>query len=265
MRKVFLYRRCNSLKEDEAEIQALQDAGFIYLPNRGLIQPGDLVFARFCAYPFYKELIDEIEEVGAKPLTSFADHEYITDLRNYVLDLGDLTPLTWDRIEEVPEGGPYFLKGAINSLKGRWRTHCFAQNKREAIQVYGRLLDDSLISRQNIYIREFVDLVSYGEDLSGSPIAKEFRLFIYNRQVLSGAYYWSSHVEELKEIPQVNEIPKNFLSEAINKIQADTYVLDVAQKKDGNWTVIELNMFEMSGLSENNPKILYKNLYEALD
>lgn len=37
-------------------------------------------------------------------------------------------------------------------------------------------------------------------------------------------------------------------------------MIDVAQTESGDWIVIELNDGQMSGLSENNPEILYKNL-----
>ena len=40
--------------------------------------------------------------------------------------------------------------------------------------------------------------------------------------------------------------------------------IDVAQTESGEWIVVELNDGQMSGLSENNPEVLYKNLTTVL-
>ena len=61
--------------------------------------------------------------------------------------------------------------------------------------------------------------------------------------------------------------------EAINFVQSilslisthvNFYVVDVAQKEDGNFIVIELNDAQMSGLSDNRPENLYGNLLSQL-
>lgn len=38
------------------------------------------------------------------------------------------------------------------------------------------------------------------------------------------------------------------------------FVMDVARTEDGKWLLIELNDGQMSGLSENNPEVLYSKL-----
>ena len=47
--------------------------------------------------------------------------------------------------------------------------------------------------------------------------------------------------------------------------KSNFYVIDVAQKQDGNWTVIELNDGSMSGLSCNDPELLYGNLLNTIE
>ena len=42
------------------------------------------------------------------------------------------------------------------------------------------------------------------------------------------------------------------------------FVLDIAEKRDGGWILIEMNDGQMSGLSMNDPDIFYKNLALAL-
>ena len=38
----------------------------------------------------------------------------------------------------------------------------------------------------------------------------------------------------------------------------------MAQTAEGNWNVIELNEGQQSGLSENDPDLLYKNLSNSI-
>jgi hypothetical protein len=138
----------------------------------------------------------------------------------------------------------------------------FAQNKKEAILVYHMLQDDSLISQQDIYIREYVPLMKLFEGIGGQPITVEFRFFVAYGEVLSGGYYWSSHVGDLDKVPDPSMVPQEFLRKAIDKVKDNVtfFVIDIAQKANGDWVVVELNDGQMAGLSENDPEVLYKNL-----
>lgn len=266
MRKVVLYRSCNNLCEDSAEIEALQKAGFVCLKSRTQIQKNDLVVPRYSSLPFFEELEADVNYLGAKLITSYQQHNYVADLQNYVVDLKELTPLTWSDLQAIPDEGPFILKGT-NSRKGQWDKLMYAADKKAAIEVHGRLSDDSLIGRQNIYIRQFVPLHTYFIGFGGLPITKEFRYFIFRGQILSGGFYWSSHIEDIEKVPSIDEVPSSFLDEAIRRVKdkIDAFALDVAQTADGNWIVVELNCSTMSGLSENDPNVFYKNLKSALD
>ena len=46
---------------------------------------------------------------------------------------------------------------------------------------------------------------------------------------------------------------------------ANFFVLDLAEKKSGGWVLVEINDGEMSGLSENDPDMLYSNLRKSID
>lgn len=270
MRHVVLYRRCNNLKDDDLEVEALQAAGFVLLHRRTEVQKDDLVVARYSCLPMYNEYAADMEYVGATLLNNAAQHDYVADLNNWVMDLKELTPETWRRLEDLPEEGPFVLKGGTNSRKGQWKTHMFAEDKKTAIEVYSRLSDDSLIGRQPIYIRKFVPLYTYYHDIVGMPVTKEFRFFVCDQQVLCGAYYWSSHVEELSTPPSITEVPNQFMQEAIKRISSNpnaprAYGIDVGLKEDGTPIVVELNDLQMSGLSENSPFLFYRNLKRQLE
>jgi hypothetical protein len=182
------------------------------------------------------------------------------------MDLGDLTPKTWYNLADIPENGPFILKGETNSKKSYWHQCMFANNKKEAIEIHSRLLEDSLINQQKIYIRKFIPLVTYFTGIGGIPITKEFRFFVAFGNILSGAYYWQNYAEDLENVPSADEVPKEFLQKVIDKIgnKSNFYVIDVAQTQQNDWIVIELNCGSQSGLSCNNANTLYKNLKETL-
>ena len=145
----------------------------------------------------------------------------------------------------------------------------FAKNKKEAIEVYFKLSDDGLIGRQKIYIREFVPLFTYMIGIGGLPVTKEFRFFICDDEILCGAFYWSSHVDDLEIVPSIDEVPKEFLNEATKRISKSTYsprayALDVGIKTDGTPIVVEINDLQQSGLSENDPAVFYTRLFKVI-
>ena len=261
-RTVILYRDIDLQPEELAAMQA----NFPATDSRMDIKPGDLVISRYSCLPFYREQENDINRAGARLINTFSQHNYIADMRNWYGDLEQFTPKTWFRPEDVEGDGPFVLKGKTNSKKFLWDTHMFARNRKSLIDVYCRLLDDTLIGEQDIYIRQYVPLHTYMVSLHGLPITKEFRFFILNRQLLCGAYYWSSCVEDLEIIPDVNEVPYEFLRNLMDAVgdNAPFYVADVAQTQEGQWILVELNDGQQSGLSENNPNTLYRRIREVL-
>jgi hypothetical protein len=265
-RPVILYR---DFDIDEAE-RAAMHAHFLCTDSRMAVKEGDLVIGRFSVLPFYAEQERDLAKVGARLINTKAQHDYIADIGNWYGPFAALTPRTWrldelPTIPETPHG--YVLKGATNSKKFLWDTHMFAPNRAAIGDVLQRLLDDTLISTQSIYIREYVPLVSYTVGLHGLPVTKEFRLFIAYGEVVSAGFYWASHAEDVVELvgrlPTTEEIPAPFLQSVLSQGRAADLpfvVVDVAQAVNGEWIVVELNDAQQSGLSMNDPDTLYRNL-----
>jgi hypothetical protein len=154
--------------------------------------------------------------------------------------------------------------GTTNSKKFLWTT------RTAAVQVMLNLMHDSLIGTQPIRVRRYVPLRTYAIGAGGYPITREFRFFVLDGEILSGGYYWASFYEDLLEKHE-NElapysVPQCFLKEAIQRVKHGVrfFAIDVAQKQDGAWTVIEINDGQMSGLSMNDPDTLYDNLSKQL-
>lgn len=238
--------------------------------SRMEIKPGDLVISRFSALPFYKEQEYDINYVGANMINTYRNHNYISDLRNWYEDLEKFTPKTYYRVQDCPNEGPFVLKGETNSKKYLWKTHMFASNKKEALEVEDRLVKDSLIQYQSIYVRQYIPLKKYLTGFQNLPITNEYRFFVYKDTILSSGYYWSSHIEELNEMgifPNSNQVPLDFIHNIINIVKNKTnfYVIDVAETEDNKCILIELNDGQQSGLSCNDPNELYSNLKMALN
>lgn len=226
-----------------------------------------LVIPRYSLLPFMKNIHDEFKSLGVTPINTLASARWIADLANWVEALDGLTPRTWSVLADIPNEGPFVLKGATNSKKHYWNTHMFAANKKEAIHVYGLLAEDCMIGEQKIYIRKYEPLVTLMEGINGIPVTKEFRLFFYKAKLLVSGFYWQNYVEDLDFIPEM-DAPEAFVSEIAERVHvesgADFFVIDIGQKVDGSWMVIEVNQGEMSGLSCCDPEILYTNLKKEL-
>lgn len=65
--------------------------------------------------------------------------------------------------------------------------------------------------------------------------------------------------------PCVDDVPLNWLDTVTSRLDAvPLYVMDVARTVNGEWIVVELNDFQMSGLGCCNPDTLYANLANHL-
>ena len=274
MRPIILYRRPGYEDRDVEFVKELEamNKHFLTVGSRMDVCSNELIIPRYSSLPYYKELEYDVNIIDSQLINSYRQHEYVADLNNYYWDLEGITPKTWMRPCDVPtnEEGSFVLKGKTNSKKFCWDTLMFAADRSKIMDVYCGLQEDSLIGCQDIYIRKFVPLYNYAISVRSLPISKEFRFFVAYKQILCGAFYWSSFAEWIKEqtgsVPSADEVPMEFLKEVIGRVgdKINAYVIDIAQTVEDEWIVVELNDFTMSGLCENEPEILYSRLKEVL-
>lgn len=237
--------------------------------HRAAIGRNQLVIGRYSVLPYYDELESDVDILGSHLINTYRQHCYIADLHNWYADLHEYTPRTYFHLADVQGNGPFVLKGQTNSQKNRWRTHMFAPTREDVVKIYNNLAADSLIGQQSIYIREFVPLKTFSYGINGMPIVEEYRFFVVLGEVICGAFYWSSHAEDLKEqgiVCDASVVPTEFLNKLIAAIgiKANFYTLDVARTDAGEWILIEINDGQMAGLSENDPEVFYGNLAKAV-
>lgn len=261
-RNIILYRGVDFEREELSEANQF----FECTNRRPEIREGDLVIGRYSLLPYYVEQAQDIEFVGAKLINNYQQHRYIADLQNWVMDLRELTPRTWRSPEDLPEKGQFVLKGETNSRKNNWKRDMFAPDKKAAIEIYTRLMDDSLIGQQHVYIRRYEPMVTYLVGLNEMPVTKEFRFFVAYRQLLCGGYYWQNYLDQLPETPNPDEVPREFLQEVIDRVgdQSNFYTIDVGISISGKPFVVELNDGQQAGLSCNDAFTMYKGLDKAI-
>ena len=224
-----------------------------------------LVIARYSALPYYRELERDLLNLGCALINTLKEHLWIADF-DYYADLAEFTPESWDdqTFQYCKYAGPFVVKGRTNSRKFDWDTHMFAPTKRDAMRIASELAGDGLIGPQGMIYRKYVPLRTFEVGLNGLPFTNEFRFFFLHEQLLSYGYYWSS-ADDLS-LGQISPVAIA-LARKIAKIAADHvpfFVLDLAETAAGDWILIEVNDGQMSGLSENDPDILYSNLKAAL-
>lgn len=261
MKPYYLYT--NSVRDVEDEIDVARE--IFGVENMGTllteIPENRLVIPRFRAIPFGAELEREVENRGSVPVNSYRQHRNIADIFSWCHELKGLTPscFTVEDIPSLPEGS-YFIKGETNSKKNDWLGSAFAPDKAALIQIALHLQQDSLLAHQRLVIRPFQEFRRVGEAITGQPVFHERRAFVLDGEVLSDAYYWSSHLD--LGVPEIlnMESYERTLSEAIVRVKhlARFLVIDLAEYPDGSWAVVELNDGSMSGLSENDPHTLWE-------
>ncbi len=255
---VFLFRNSYETEEELTVLKRL--APTAVFEQRTLIPPNSTVIGRFSVLPFYLELEKDLAVNGSKLINSFDQHRYVANLQNWYEDLKEITPKTWFSMQEYIADnyeGPVVLKGETNSKRELWRTHMFAADKTAARNVYFNLMDDGLIKTQTICIRKFEPLKEYTKCLSGMPVVDEYRYFVLNGKIVASGFYWSSFLDDITI--EDNEQGLSLVQEAIKLVgdRCNFYTIDVAQRKDGEWTIIELNDGCMSGTNSIDPEILY--------
>lgn len=232
--------------------------GPYYIPQKILLIP------RYSALPYYQELEKDVNNLGGKLINSYKQHKWIANFEWYE-PLKEYTPQSWtdDNFFSAPIDKEYIVKGRTNSKKHQWNKLMYAENKRRALEISGELIQDGLLGEQGIIYREFVPLKTYEYGMNYLPFTDEYRFFFYKDQLLTYGYYWSIATNVDRKIDQ-NGIDFAQDLSVIVKDYVNFFVLDVAQKKDGGWILIEVNDGSMSGLSECKADELYNNLKKVL-
>ena len=257
---IVLFRPCLA---EENEIEVCQKY-FNIIYYRTDVVLDHLIIPRYSALPHYHELEYDVNKLGGHLINSYKQHKWIADFQWYY-NLCSYTPRTWfdDDLRFANYNGPFVVKGRTNSKKFQWDKLMFAINKHQAVEIAADLMCDSLIGPQGIVYREYVPLKTFEIGLNGLPFTNEWRFFFYKENLLSYGYYWSiAEKTDYTIDPECIDFAREVAKVAAENV--NFFVLDIAEKASGGWILIEVNDGCMSGLSENDPDVLYSNLRSVI-
>ncbi len=161
-------------------------------------------------------------------------------------------------------GLPLFIKGSVLSRKSYGWKACVAGTREEAEALVGRLLRISSLSRGRAVLRELVRLRRTEQVLEGFPTAREYRLFLLRGEVVASGYYWP-FADPYGPLTGEDEAAVHALArEAARRMEVPYLSVDVGQREDGRWTVIEVGDPQFAGVGHISVSTLYQNLRAAL-
>lgn len=259
MKPVILFRA--SLAEEEELLTAKKY--FEVVEQRNSIKDS-YVIGRYSTLPYYKELEEDLKVNNSILVNSYEQYNWIANFDWYE-QLEEFTFKTWFSAVELPDDGQFVVKGRTNSRKQHWDTKMYAKSKGDAIEIGWKLSQDSLIGSQGIVYRKFEKLVTYETGINGLPFTNEWRCFFYKGQLVSYGYYWSI-ADKTKEKEELPKEALDFVQKVadIAKNHVNAFVLDIAQKENGDWVLVEVNDFQMAGLSCINYDDFYSSLAELI-
>lgn len=248
----------------EAEFQVANEY-FPVVEYRSQIPRESLVIPRYSALPFYGELEADLSASSSVLINSFEQHRWIASFEYYDI-LKKYTFESWNdsNFYKTDYDGPFVVKGRTNSKKHKWDKLMFAETKAAAIRLASELMNDMLIAEQGVIYRKYVPLKTFEIGLHGMRFTNEWRFFYLGKKLLTYGYYWTNAEDPSKATMDADGLEfANHIAEVASNY-VNFFVLDIAEKEEGGWILVEVNDGSMSGLSDNSPIALYRGLSEAL-
>lgn len=229
------------------------------------------VLGRYSVLPFYEELEKDLATRLSTMCLRYEQHRFVADITKYIpflMSKGIPTPEVFQDYGymNVPyRKHGYIVKGETNSRKFLWDTHMYAKNREDLRTVLYNVNSDSLLSTQKIVIRPYIPLKGTEIGINGMPIpSEEYRVFVYKGIPFIAGYYWSISDNPNKKIPSwVSSLASKVAKALLDRV--DIFCVDVAETCEGEYIVIELNDFQMSGLSTIDPDEFYRRLYDIVN
>jgi hypothetical protein len=151
--------------------------------------------------------------------------------------------LSYDAIMELLlpfAGRPLILKDFVKSEKHYWFEACYISSASDisavetVVKRFLELRGDSL--EGGLVFREFVDFMPLIEHpRSQIPLVKEYRIFFLNAQPIATVRYW-----DVEGYDESDEPGSELFADVAQQIGSRFFTMDVAQRSDGEWMIVEL-------------------------
>jgi hypothetical protein len=208
----------------------------------------------------YATLYEALDSRSVNLVNTSEDYRFCHHLPESYYALGTLTPESvWLPVDRIPNyhavcetaarlgRGPAILKDFVKSQKHYWAEACFIPDvadrpnvervARRFVELQGPDLNGGLV------FRRYVPLKIVGEHpRSGMPLAAEFRTFWFDRQLILSHKYWA----DLTTFD--TPLPTTWMATIVPRLSSRSFTMDIAQKDDGTWIVVELGDGQVAGL-----------------
>lgn len=248
----------------------LSNYDFTFAPTFEVHHPARLdrevtAIARMGAATDYEARYAFLREMGIRLVHAPALYQRTSMLPAWYPRIEDLTPrsrwyATPPTADEVGAalGWPVFVKGARQTSRHR-RALCVARDADAFEAIMAAWEDDEILWWQEIVCRAWVDLRLVAEPSADTlPVAFEFRSFWYRGELVGIGPYWITHPYGLTEIERAEALRVG--GEAARRIGAMFVVIDLAQRADGRWIVIECNDGQDAGYAGIDRVALWRRI-----
>lgn len=145
---------------------------------------------------------------------------------------------------------PLVLKDYVKSRKHEWAEACFirsASDKRAVERTVNRFVElQGEDLNEGLVFREFVEFQSLGtHPKSGMPLTKEFRLIFLDGELIDAFAYWDEG-----DYGDTG-LPEGLFGAIARRVESRFFTMDVAQRVDGEWMIVELGDAQVAGLPDN--------------
>ncbi|MCK9567531.1 ATP-grasp domain-containing protein [Candidatus Pacearchaeota archaeon] len=137
--------------------------------------------------------------------------------------------------------GPVIVKDWVKSRKHEWFDACYISDIRDKAE-FKRVVTNFLNGQGDdlaggLVFREFVKLKSIGvHPQSKMPLTNEHRFFVFKGRIFYSAPYWDRSFYGTSNLPD-----KKVIIDLVPHIKSNFFAIDVAEKEDGGWIVVEVN------------------------
>jgi ATP-grasp domain, R2K clade family 3 len=223
---------------------------------------------RFGAVENYEELYGNLLECGVRLIHSPEMYQACSDLPTWYPRLAGLTPQSW-WFDVAPDaetagslaGWPLFLKGSRQTSRHNAKLS-IVRTPAEYTAAISSFSKDKMLHWQQIVIRRFERLrplvAEMGERI---PASFEFRTFWWRGALVGAGPYFAAFTKyDWNETEK--RVALDLAEDAARRSEVIFVVVDVAQREDGSWIVIEINDAQESGYTGIQPLTLWQNIVE---
>jgi hypothetical protein len=221
---------------------------------------------RFGAVEDYDKLHAELIDLGVRLVHSPEQHRLCSDLPQWYALLEGMTPESWwfDKAPDAKTAGnlagwPLFLKGSRQTSRHK-ASLSIIHDEAEYDAAIASFATDHLLHWQQIVIRRFEKLRRVEADMGQKiPASFEFRSFWWHGELAGAGPYFSEFARyDWNDAERAEAL--ELAQEAARRVALPFVVIDLAQRSDGKWIVIEINDAQECGYTGVKPLPLWQRM-----